>query len=68
MVSFSPLRFWGHLYQEVEVAQQKFDVLVPFGFGVIYILITVSTLLEKSFSPLRFWGHLYHQVKLIWMY
>ena len=35
--SFSPLRFWGHLYQNKELINDIRKVLVPFVFGVIYI-------------------------------
>ena len=37
--SFSPLRYWGGLYQDGQLKQFFFGVLVPFDIGVVYINI-----------------------------
>ena len=37
--SFSPLRYWGGLYQSSIKLKEKYKVLVPFDIGVVYIII-----------------------------
>ena len=63
-MSFSPLRFWGHLYRLNMAFNQFRIVLVPFVFGVIYIQLETLYLVFHSFSPLRFWGHLYRRMAI----
>ena len=35
--SFSPLRYWGGLYQTGKIYMDNINVLVPFDIGVVYI-------------------------------
>ena len=57
--SFSPLRYWGGLYQNIDVKKHTEIVLVPFDIGVVYISSQVFAFMLFSFSPLRYWGGLY---------
>ena len=39
--SFSPLRYWGGLYQTGKIYMDNINVLVPFDIGVVYITLLI---------------------------
>ena len=59
-ISFSPLRYWGGLYQNILMIHPDDKVLVPFDIGVVYITWIEDGGVDDCFSPLRYWGGLYH--------
>ena len=62
---FSPLRYWGSLYQYPLTVPVSPFVLVPFDIGVVYITINLHSFAAFSFSPLRYWGSLYQILKTV---
>ena len=63
--SFSPLRYWGGLYQELVFLTTMLKFQSPSILGWSISNKEMIKMITISFSPLRYWGGLYQNILMI---